>query len=224
MPNWACNRIVAYGDKQQVESLAKTLNTMPNLENGFGKHWMGNFVAAVTGMTMEQICESPEVSCRGTFDTNFHAGACLCGPYNDDNEKFVVDEDGRLRFSTTSAWDRCDYVEDLILEKFPGIALAWSCTDEFGNFHTTHNPEKFRDLDIISFDGDQYSYNEVGDLKSRLKEVCNGLVFDEDADIDYFLSEEFRKLYEEWSEDTKSCTDEDGEIFYIPSFEIYDED
>lgn len=219
MPNWACCNIVAYGDRKQVEALAKALNTMPNLENGFGKHWMGNFVAALTGMTKEEVLNSG-IMCRGTFDTNFHADACLCGPYNDDNEEFIVDEDGALRFSTTSAWDRSEDVENLIFEHFPGIEMAWSCTDEFGNFHHIYNPDDLLEINVIAFDGDQYSYNEVKELKSRLKEVCEGLEFNEDADMDYFLSDEFIKLYNQWKEKYKEECDEDT---YIPSFELYED-
>lgn len=219
MPNWACSRIIAYGDTEQVKSLARTLNTMPNLENGFGKHWMGNLVALLTGMDREQVVNS-HISCRGTFDTNFYALACLCGPYNDQHAEFIPDEDGKLRFSTTSAWGRAVDVEELILEHFPGIELAWSCTDEFGNFHTTHNPEKFPDLDVVAFDGDQYSYNEVKELKSRLKEVCQGLEFDEDADMNYFLSDEFIKLYNKWAEEQEGDSEEDTDV---PSFERYEE-
>lgn len=164
MPNWACNHLVASGNQKQLRALAETLNTMPNLKNGFGRYWMGNLAAALMGVTEEDL-------------------------------------------------------EDLILEKFPGIILAWSCTDEFGNFHITHNPEKLPDLDVIAFNGLQYSRNDVLELKRDLRENCPGLRFNEDADMDYFLSDAFINLYSKWSD---NFIDENKDV-WAPWFEIYAE-
>ena len=219
MPNWACNHIVASGDQEQLRALAQTLNTMPNYSNGFGRYWMGNLAAALLGVDAEGLDRYRGMHLRGTLDPDFYAQACLCGPYVDQKREFEVDEDGRMRFSTTSAWDRSEDLENLILEKFPGISLAWSCTDEFGNFHTTHNPERIPDLDVIAFNGCQYSRNDLMELKRDLKENCPGLGFDEDADMDYFLSEEFINLYCEWSRDFIS----EEEDVWAPGFEIYEE-
>ena len=219
MPNWACNHIVASGDLEQLRALAQTLNTMPNYSNGFGRYWMGNLAAALLGVDADGLDRYRGMHLRGTLDPDFYAQACLCGPYVDQKREFEVDEDGRMRFSTTSAWDRSEDLENLILEKFPGITLAWSCTDEFGNFHTTHNPERIPDLDVIAFNGCQYSRNDLMELKRDLKENCPGLGFDEDADMDYFLSEEFINLYGEWSRDFIS----EEEDVWAPGFEIYEE-
>ena len=219
MPNWACNHIVASGDLEQLRALAQTLNTMPNYSNGFGRYWMGNLAAALLGVDADGLDRYRGMHLRGTLDPDFYAQACLCGPYVDQKREFEVDEDGRMRFSTTSAWDRSEDLENLILEKFPGITLAWSCTDEFGNFHTTHNPERLPDLDVIAFNGCQYSRNDLMELKRDLKENCPGLGFDEDADMDYFLSEEFINLYGEWSRDFIS----EEEDVWAPGFEIYEE-
>ena len=219
MPNWACNHIVASGDLEQLRALAQTLNTMLNYSNGFGRYWMGNLAAALLGVDADGLDRYRGMHLRGTLDPDFYAQACLCGPYVDQKREFEVDEDGRMRFSTTSAWDRSEDLENLILEKFPGITLAWSCTDEFGNFHTTHNPERIPDLDVIAFNGCQYSRNDLMELKRDLKENCPGLGFDEDADMDYFLSEEFINLYCEWSRDFIS----EEEDVWAPGFEIYEE-
>ena len=219
MPNWACNHIVASGDMEQLRALAQTLNTMPNYSNGFGRYWMGNLAAALLGVDADGLDRYRGMHLRGTLDPDFYAQACLCGPYVDQKREFEVDEDGRMRFSTTSAWDRSEDLENLILEKFPGITLAWSCTDEFGNFHTTHNPERIPDLDVIAFNGCQYSRNDLMELKRDLKEECPGLGFDEDADMDYFLSEEFINLYGEWSRDFIS----EEEDVWAPCLEIYEE-
>ena len=219
MPNWACNHIVASGDLEQLRALAQTLNTMPNYSNGFGRYWMGNLAAALLGVDADGLDRYRGMHLRGTLDPDFYAQACLCGPYVDQKREFEVDEDGRMRFSTTSAWDRSEDLENLILGKFPGISLAWSCTDEFGNFHTTHNPERIPDLDVIAFNGCQYSRNDLMELKRDLKENCPGLRFDEDAWMDYFLSEEFINLYGEWSRDFIS----EEEDVWAPCLEIYEE-
>ena len=219
MPNWACNHIVASGDQEQLRALAQTLNTMPNYSNGFGRYWMGNLAAALLGVDADGLDRYRGMHLRGTLDPDFYAQACLCGPYVDQKREFEVDEDGRMRFSTTSAWDRSEDLENLILEKFPGISLAWSCTDEFGNFHTTHNPERIPDLDVIAFNGCQYSRNDLMELKRDLKENCPGLGFNEDAGMDYFLSGEFISLYGEWSRDFIS----EEEDVWAPYLEIYEE-
>ena len=219
MPNWACNHIVASGDQEQLRALAQTLNTMPNYSNGFGRYWMGNLAAALLGVDANGLDRYRGMHLRGTLDPDFYAQACLCGPYVDQKREFEVDEDGRMRFSTTSAWDRSEDLENLILEKFPGITLAWSCTDEFVNFHVTHNPERIPDLDVIAFNGCQYSRNDLMELKRDLKENCPGLRFDEDAGMDYFLSGEFLGLYGEWSRDFRS----EEEDVWAPGFEIYEE-
>ena len=219
MPNWACNHIVASGDLEQLRALAQTLNTMPNYSNGFGRYWMGNLAAALLGVDADGLDRYRGMHLRGTLDPDFYAQACLCGPYVDQKREFEVDEDGRMRFSTTSAWDRSEDLENLILEKFPGITLAWSCTDEFGNFHTTHNPERIPDLDVIAFNGCQYSRNDLMELKRDLKEECPGLGFNEDAGMDYFLSGEFLGLYGEWSRDFIS----EEEDVWAPYLEIYEE-
>ena len=219
MPNWACNHIVASGDLEQLRALAQTLNTMPNYSNGFGRYWMGNLAAALLGVNADGLDRYRGMHLRGTLDPDFYAQACLCGPYVDQKREFEVDEDGRMRFSTTSAWDRSEDLENLILEKFPGITLAWSCTDEFGNFHVTHNPERIPDLDVIAFNGCQYSRNDLMELKRDLKENCPGLGFNEDAGMDYFLSGEFLGLYSEWSRDFIS----EEEDVWAPYLEIYEE-
>ena len=219
MPNWACNHIVASGDQEQLRALAQTLNTMPNYSSGFGRYWMGNLAAALLGVDADGLDRYRGMHLRGTLDPDFYAQACLCGPYVDQKREFEVDEDGRMRFSTTSAWDRSEELENLILEKFPGITLAWSCTDEFGNFHVSHNPERIPDLDVIAFNGCQYSRNDWMELKRDLKENCPGLGFDGDADMDYFLSGEFISLYGEWSRDFIR----EEEDVWAPYLEIYEE-
>ena len=221
MPNWACNHIVASGDEKDLRALAETLNTMPNLENGFGRYWMGNLVATLLKLSKDELMAVKGMHFRGTIDPDFYAQACLCGPYVDEKKEFTVDEDGMMRFSTTSAWGRSEDVEDLIMEHFPSVELAWSCTDEFGNFHITHNPDGLPELEIIAFNGQLYSRNEMGDLRTEMKDCCPGLEVPEAADADFFLSEDFAKKYCEWSQRYLEEHDDDDEP--APWFEVYEE-
>ena len=205
----------------QLRSLAETLNTMPNLENGFGRYWMGNLVAALLKLSKDELMAVKGMHFRGTIDPDFFAQACLCGPNVDEKKEFTIDEDGKMRFSTTSAWDRSEDVENLIMEHFPSVELAWSCTDEFGNFHITHNPEGLPELEIIAFNGQLYSRNETGDLRTEMKNCCPGLEVPDDADADFFLSEDFAKKYCEWSQRFMDEHDDDDET--APWFEVYEE-
>lgn len=193
MPNWASTNYIATGDPDELREFARTLNTMPNLLAGepfsFGRYWMGNLLAAF-GMTREQIDKS-HISCRGTFDPNFHAVPCFCGPDVDEKEEFTVDEDGRLRFSTISAWDRSEDIEDLVMKRFPLIELSWSSTDEFGNFHLTHNPEGHTDLPAFAFDGCAYSEDELPRMMEHIREYID---LPEGTDAAFLRSQEFRDL------------------------------
>ena len=80
MPNWACNHLVASGDQMQLRALAETLNTMPNLKNGFGRYWMGNLAATLMGVAEEDLVNHSTMHLRGTLASDFYAQACLCGP------------------------------------------------------------------------------------------------------------------------------------------------
>ena len=221
MPNWACNHIVASGDEKDLRALAETLNTMPNIENSFGHYWMGKLVTALLKLSRKELMAVKGMHFRGTIDPDFYAQACLCGPYVDEKKEFTVDEAGMMRFSTTSAWDRSEDVENLIMEHFPSVELAWSCTDEFSNFHITHNPEGFPGLEIIAFKGQLNSRNEMGDMRTEMKDRCPGLEIPDDADADFFLSEDFAKKYCEWNQRFMDEHDDDDEL--APWFEVYDE-
>ena len=85
---------------------------------------MGNLVAALLKLSKDELMAVKGMHFRGTIDPDFFAQACLCGPNVDEKKEFTVDEDGMMRFSTTSAWDRPEDVEDLIMEHFPSVELA----------------------------------------------------------------------------------------------------
>lgn len=72
---------------------------------------------------------------------------------------------------------------------------------------------------MIAFNGLQYSRNDVLELKRDMRENCPGLRFNEDADMDYFLSDAFISLYSKWSD---NFIDENEDV-WAPWFEIYAE-
>lgn len=77
MPNWACNHIVASGDEKDLRALAETLNTMPNLENGFGRYWMGNLAAALMGVTRDDLLNHSAIHLRAHWiRISMHRLAC----------------------------------------------------------------------------------------------------------------------------------------------------
>lgn len=153
-------------------------------------------------MTRERIAESP-IFCRGTFAPNFHAVPCFCGPDVDQKEEFSVDTDGRLRFSTISAWGKSDDMEDFISGKFPSIEFAWSSTDEFGNFHNTCNPEGFTDLPTFVFDGCLYSEDEILQMREHVGEYID---LPTGANTTFFRSQEFLDMIDIYND----SLDDDG--------------
>ena len=208
MPNWACTNYVASGDRVELEELVRILNTMPNLlpdtPSGFGRYWLGNLFGAF-GMTLEQI-ERSGVSCRGTFDPDFYAVACLCGPGVDESSEFCLSDDGRLRFSTISAWDKSDDIDSLIVERFPSVSLAWSVTDEFGNFHYTYNPDGLTELTAFALNGLLYSEDDLDELAADLRALID---IPDGADAEYFRSDAVQEKLEAYNE---TCSDGDETV------------
>ena len=193
MPNWCTTHYIATGEERELRSLAETLNTMPNLENGFGRFWMGNLLGAF-GLSREEIQRK---SCRGTFDPDFGARSCFLGPRPDETDRFKVDPDGKMRFSATSAWYRCGDVEDAITERFPSVRLSWSCTDEFGCCHHTHNPEGYGDLERYETGEETYGPDGFERFLHELR-GCEGLEIPEGADEAYIRSDKFREAFDAW--------------------------
>ena len=179
-------------------------NLLPDTPNGFGRYWLGNLFGAF-GMTLEQI-ESSGISCRGTFDPDFCAVACLCGPDVDESSEFCLSEDGRLRFSTISAWDKCDDVDSLIVERFPSVGLAWSVTDEFGNFHYTHNPDGLTELPAFALNGLLYSEDDLDELAGDLRAFIN---IPDGANAGYFCSDAVRNKINAYND---ACSDGDETV------------
>lgn len=187
MPNWCCTRYVAVGNRKELEKLANTLNTMDNKPNGFGRYWMGNLGYALG--KGKSVVES--VDYRGTFTPDFYAALCFCGPCVDENEEFHVDEDGALRFSTISAWERSRDIEELIMNNFPSVWFAWSSWDEFFNYCYTYNPEGLNDLPIFAFNENEYSKSE---LREMIEDIEEYIELPPNISLPFFYTKNFQDL------------------------------
>ena len=212
MPNWCVTNYVASGSKQDIEALAKTLNDLPNaIANGFGRLWIGNLFAHF-GYDRETILSGP-ISCRGILSPDFDTVPCFCGPTDPDCEaekmEFTPYMDGtRLDFAATTAWSPSGDLADLIEEKFPSVTLCWAATDEFGNFHTLHNPLGVPGLPRFYFAGETYTEDEADGMVEFMAEQCPGLDIPET--VDELASKEFEDRFKKWHEAWRDdCEDED---------------
>lgn len=203
MPNWCCTRYVAVGERKDLEKLADTLNTMDNKPNGFGRYWMGNLGYALG--KPKSVVESGDY--RGTFIPDFYAVPCICGPCVDENEEFHVDEDGVLRFSTISAWERSRDIENLIMDNFLSVGLVWSSWDECFNYCYTFNPGGFTDLPIFVFNGNEYSKAELKEMIERIEEYIE---LPPDVSLPFFYTKDFQDLIAKYNRDALN----DREIYF----------
>ena len=55
MPNWCTTNYIARGDAKDIKAFANVINEMPNLlsngKSSFSRLWLGNFYAAVKGIS-----------------------------------------------------------------------------------------------------------------------------------------------------------------------------
>lgn len=216
MPNWCVTRYIATGKKEELSDLVKTLNTMPNIENGFGKWWCGNFVVALGECLAEDVANT-RLDIRGTFDPFFEQDACFGGPEPDEEMEFDIDEDGRLFFSITTAWGRSKDIERIIQKHWPFIELSWSTTDEFDNFHSTYNPNSFKELSWFNFGGDVFSRTEedMRYLNEKIHEYITDDELPEVVDEDFIRSDKFKEIAERASE-------KNDDIYYSYYEEVLD--
>ena len=236
MPNWCCVNIVAKGERKQLERLADDLNNMQNIgQNYFGRLWLGNLVEKCLNTDKNSISETmirkiKDERLRGIISPNFYSIATFSRPDTEEEvmesnggvqEMFEVDGDC-LRFSMISAWAEPCGLRRLINEVY-GVDLYWSSTDEFVNFANTYNPDKIPELPYVNFDGSPYSRLEVDDLKCALKDNIKELRMriPDDADAEYFVSDEFLDMYSKLPEEVTSPDLECEED--KPLFEVYKE-
>lgn len=155
MPNWSATNYFLRGKKEDIEHFCNTVNSCydrPDITpNGFGKLWLGNIFAAF-GNKPEMI-EKVSYNLRGILDPNPDTIATLCGPEpNEDNTRLVPVQSGEewaIAFSTITAWERCDWLDELFDKQFPECRYAWKSTDEFGNYHKVYHPELMHAPSIV---------------------------------------------------------------------------
>lgn len=216
MPNWCCTNYAIRGSHEDLGALVKTLNTMENSPNGFGRYWMGNLLIAF-GMPMETI-ERGEIRCRGTFDPNPYAVAQLCGPDCDENDEFYIDDDGILRMSAIHAWYRSEDMEEFLKEKFPSLEFYFYATDEFGNFHEIHDPEDLGGFYpyALYFDYEHHDYRqcELNKFINDFKKACPGLEIP--GTLKELSSPEFEQRFCDWKneDESRECI----EYYYVAEF------
>lgn len=68
----------------------------------------------------------------------------------------------------------------------PLVSLAWSVTDEFGNFHYTHNPDGLTELPAFALNGLLYSEDDLDELAADLRAFID---IPEGAIAEYFRSD-----------------------------------
>ena len=212
MPNWCSTNYVIRGSKEDLSAFVKTLNTMENNPNGFGRYWMGNLLVAL-GLKYEDL-DTFEISHRGTFSPDPSECACFCGPDVDETQMFSVDDDGLLRLSTVSAWGRSDSMEDFLKEKYPSLEFFFFSTDEFGNFHEIHDPEDLGCFYYFHLDANgestYYYKNGLKQFVEDFRRECPGLNVPED--IEFLTSDAFAQAFLEWREEDES---RDFTYFYV---------
>ena len=201
MPNWCTTRYIAVGSIDDITAFAKMINTMEDAGSDFGKYWLGNFLPAL-GLCEPNIDSilSLNKRIRGTFDPNFYAEPTFCGVEPDESQMFTPnnldDKNAELLFSVTTAWGRSNDIENLIMKSFPSIELSWCSTDEFGNFHYSHNPNNDKRIDWVSLNGNTYNRlrGEMAELSYQLKSLLGEDIF-EDAELteEYIKSQEFQE-------------------------------
>lgn len=185
MPNWSATNYAVRGEETELKEFCDLVNSLPSREdvheNGFGKYWLGNLVTLLGG-------DWKTLSTRGVIDPDPCVYPCLCGPVEPQG-LMEVDHDGTLRFSTVTAWAQSRDFEDLLTRRFPSFVIAYRSTDEFGNFHTLHDPLgilHFMKYEVYIPDAvELYTDEEQDAVKAILKaagmdgDYHEGMTFDE---------------------------------------------
>ena len=166
MPNWCFSSYVLTGERKQLDELYGIMEELegmsaPLIPNGFGTQWLGN-LAYRLGIQDDDLSA---FDCRGNW------------------ENLSRDPNGDIRYGTVTAWGRCSGTDDLILKKYPGIALYY-IEEETGN-----EVYKTNDADGCYFPG-------------------RFIIDIEDEDVDYytldqalgFLSTFFRQPVSSWED------------------------
>lgn len=88
----------------------------------------------------------------------------------------------------------------------PLVNLAWSVTDEFGNFRYTHNPDGLTELPVFALNGLLYSEDDLDEL---VGDLCAFIDIPEGANAEYFRSDAVRNKINAYNE---ACSDGDETV------------
>lgn len=137
MPNWASCSYAVTGEMNEVRSLYDRMKRLQEMEeplkpNGFGTTWLGNLVE-------DFGIEYGKISCRGSWDN------------------LMLDDDV-LTFTTESAWDRCHEVDDLIMEKYPSLSIAFRCEEPGMAIYEKNNNVFFPEDYVVDYEDDDIYY------------------------------------------------------------------
>ena len=88
----------------------------------------------------------------------------------------------------------------------PLVSLAWSVTDEFGNFHYTHNPDGLTELPAFALNGLLYSEDDLDELAADLRAFID---IPEGANAGYFRSDAVQDKIDAYNE---TCSDGDETV------------
>lgn len=174
MPNWCVQNCLLRGPRKDVAQFYSILTSLlhkPEVrENGFGKFWLGN-VCEAFGYDFDKLAAAG-ARLRGNVDPSPETSASLCHPEADlvPFRPCILDEDtAEVRFSVTTAWGPSDWFNGMIAERYPACDYAWQATDEFGNFHTCHNPEL---IDLKPYEVEQWNEDYVSFSKGEEREAA----------------------------------------------------
>ena len=137
MPNWASCSYAVTGEMNEVQSLYDRMKRLQEMKeplkpNGFGTTWLGNLVEDIG-------IDYGKVSCRGSWDN------------------LMLDDDV-LTFTTESAWDRCHEVDDLIMEKYPSLSIAFRVEESGMAIYQKNDCHFFPEEYLIDIEDDDVYY------------------------------------------------------------------
>ena len=153
MPNWCKTEYCLRGPEKDLKEIEKILNVMensePNLKNGFGRMWLGEFVWWL-GESWENI------PCRGeiiSFDRNDH---------------------GDLRIQQETAWREQIAIRKLIEKKYPDVKVfVFEEEGDMGIYRTNDvNLECYKmEYKLESCSDGDYSTEYYGSIDSVAEEL-----------------------------------------------------
>ncbi len=207
MPNWCATNYLLRGPKDRIQDFCDKVNACVDkpdiMNNDFGRLWLGNLYAVIEKET--DIGTILQADVRGCIDPDPDSEACFCGP--EGNVRYLYPEKdirtgeknwAHIAFSTQTAWDMSKWFNKMLEEKYPELEVSFMTTDEFGNFHKCHNPERLgiSHIEIWHHDHGEYSFDTAEEAAIILN--IFGLDFTKE-DIEN-QSEEFCKKINEYNE------------------------